>query len=385
MKLLNGVRVLDLTRLLPGPLLTLFLADLGAEVIKIEDTEQGDYLRWMPIVGDSSGSLFDALNRDKKAVKLNLKMTEGVDVFKKLSAHADVIVEGFRPGVMDRLGVGYSEISRINPAIVYCSVSGYGKDGPYAVKAGHDLNYIGIAGALGVTGSEKKPVIPGVQIGDIAGGSLSAFGAIMLGLYTREKTGKGIYLDISMVDSLISFMVPYLTFMKSGLKRGEMELTGSIPCYNVYKTKDGKFITIGALEPKFWVRFAGMVDRKDLIDKQFAKGEEFNDVYNDVQNIFMTRTRAEWSVFFKDNDVCIEPVNELDELLGDPHIKYRNMFGYVDTDDGTSLTIRNPFYKDNQQEAFKKAPKPGEHTVEILKQAGYSVQQIEQLKKKGVV
>jgi crotonobetainyl-CoA:carnitine CoA-transferase CaiB-like acyl-CoA transferase len=383
MKILDGVRVLDLTRLLPGPLLTLFLADLGAEVIKIEDTEQGDYLRWMPIAGDGDGSLFDALNRDKRAIKLNLKMPEGVDAFKKLSENADVIVEGFRPGVMDKLGVGYDAISKINPAMVYCSISGYGKDGPYADRAGHDLNYIGVSGTLGITGTEEMPFIPGVQIGDIAGGSLSAFGAIMLGLYNRGKTGKGVQLDISMVDSLIVFMAPYLPYMKTGLKRGEMELTGSIPCYNVYRTKDGKFITIGALEPKFWTRFAGMVGRKDLVDKQLAKGEEFKEVYSDVQGIFLTKTRAEWAAFFEGNDVCIEPVNELDELLVDPHIKYRGMFGY--TDNGRSLTIRNPFYKEKQNGGFKNAPKPGEHTVEILKEAGYTDKDIEQMKRKGVI
>jgi crotonobetainyl-CoA:carnitine CoA-transferase CaiB-like acyl-CoA transferase len=385
MTLLNGIRVLDLTRLLPGPLLTLYLVDLGAEVIKIEDTEQGDYLRWMSLAGNGSGNLFEALNRDKKGIKLNLKTPEGVEAFQRLSRKADIIVEGFRPGVVDKLGVGYDAIKSINPAIVYCSVSGYGKDGPYAGKAGHDLNYIGVAGSLGVTGNKDKPVIPGVQIGDIAGGSITAFGAIMLGLYHKQKTGKGLYLDISMVDGLISFMAPYLPYLKTDLKRGEMELTGSIPCYNVYRTRDDKFVTLGALEPKFWTRFLQMINRMDLIEEQLAKGEDFKRVYNEVQQVFLSKTRQEWLEFFRDEDVCVEPVNELDELLDDPHIKHRGMFDYIKTEGDKFITIRNPFYKGDPQGDHRRAPLTGEHTVEILKQAGYSDNDIEQMKRKGVI
>jgi crotonobetainyl-CoA:carnitine CoA-transferase CaiB-like acyl-CoA transferase len=363
----------------------MFLADLGAEVIKIEDTDQGDYLRWMSVAGKGPDNLFEALNRDKKGIKLNLKLPEGIEIFKKLSEHADVIVEGFRPGVMDKLGVGYDVIDKMNPAIVYCSLSGYGRDGPYSSHAGHDLNYIGIAGTLGVTGGKDKPVIPGVQIGDIAGGSITAFGAIMLGLYHKQKTGKGLYLDISMVDSLMSFMTPYLPYIKTDLKRGEMELAGSIPCYNVYRTKDDKFLTLGALEPKFWSRFLQMINRTDLIGEQLAKGDAFKRVYNEVQQILLSKTVKEWIEFFKDEDVCVEPVNDLDELMNDPHIKHRGMLGYVDTDKDRSWTIRNPFYKDKRCSASKKAPMPGEHTLEILKEAGYSDKDIEQMKRKGVI
>ncbi len=385
MKILNGIRVLDLTRLLPGPLLTMFLADLGAEVIKIEDTDQGDYLRWMSVAGKGPDNLFEALNRDKKGIKLNLKVPEGIEIFKKLAEHADVIVEGFRPGVMDRLGLGYDVIEKMNPAIVYCSLSGYGKDGPYSSHAGHDLNYIGIAGVLGVTAGKDKPVIPGVQIGDISGGSITSFGAIMLGLYHKQKTGRGLYLDISMVDSLISFMTPYLPYIKMDLKRGEMELAGSIPCYNVYRTKDDKFLTLGALEPKFWDRFLQMINRTDLIGEQLAKDDDFKRVYNEVQKILISKTREEWIEFFKGEDVCVEPVNELNELLNDPHIKHRGMLGYVDTLKGRSWTIRNPFYKDKSYSVSQKAPMPGEHTLEILKQAGYNDEEIEELKKRGVI
>ncbi len=385
MKLLHGIRVLDLTRLLPGPLLTLYLADLGADVIKIEDTVQGDYLRWMSVAGNGSTNLFESLNRDKKGMRLNLKMPEGIEAFKKLCRQADVVVEGFRPGVMDKLGVGYEAVRAVNPALVYCSLSGYGKDGPYAEKAGHDLNYIGVAGTLNVTGTADRPVIPGVQVGDIAGGSVTAFGAIMLGLFHKQKTGKGLYLDISMVDGLIGFMAPYLPYLESGLTRGDMELTGSIPCYNVYTTKDGKFVTLGALEPKFWNRFLEMIGRMDLLDGQLARGEEFKRVYHEVQEVVLTRTRQEWLDFFKGEDVCVEPVNALEELLNDPHIQYRGMFDYVDTNNGKSLTIRNPFYGEDRSDDLKRAPRPGEHTNGILREAGYSDEQIEEFRKKGVI
>ncbi len=385
MMLLNGIKVLDLTRLLPGPLLTLYLADLGAEVVKIEDSDQGDYLRWMSVAGNGSGNLFEALNRDKKGIKLNLKTPEGVEVFKRLAQEADIVVEGFRPGVMDKLGVGYDAIKPVNPAIVYCSLSGYGKDGPYSGKAGHDLNYIGVAGTLGVTGTREKPAIPGVQIGDIAGGSITAFGAIMLGLFNKQKTGKGLYLDISMVDGLTGFMTPYLPYLKTNLKREEMELTGSIPCYNVYRTQDDKFVTLGALEPKFWSRFLEMINRMDLVEEQLAKGDDFKRVYHEVQRVFLSKTRKEWLEFFENEDVCVEPVNELDELLNDPHIKYRGMFGSVKAGADEFITIKNPFHRNEQHRDFKKAPQPGEHTVEILKKAGYTNEQIEELKRKGVI
>ncbi|MGB9736114.1 MAG: CaiB/BaiF CoA transferase family protein [bacterium] len=381
---MDNIRVLDLTRLLPGPLLTLFLADLGAEVIKIEDTEQGDYLRWMSMAGDSSDNLFEALNRDKKGIRLNLKTHDGIEIFKKLAKDADVIVEGFRPGVMDKLGIGYDTISKINQKIVFCSITGYGKNSPYSEHAGHDLNYIGIAGILGVNGEKDKPDIPGVQIGDIAGGSIVAFGAIMLGLFNRERTGKGLYFDISMTDSLLVFMAPYIPFIRKGIERKTMELVGSVPCYNIYKTRDGKFITLGALEPKFWKQFLQKVNRTDLIEEQLAKGKAFERVYNEIQQIFLTRTRNEWIEFFKNEDVCIEPVNELNELLEDPHVKHSNMFVYVKEAD--SLTIRNPFYREGSLDTrCKKAPTPGEHTVEILRNAGYSEQDIEQFRKQGVI
>ncbi len=384
MKILKNIRVLDLTRLLPGPLVTLFLADLGAEVIKIEDTDQGDYLRQMSEIDSTRGSLFEALNRDKKGIRLNLKVKQGVEVFKRLSKYADIVVEGFRPGVMDRLGVGYDAISQINPSIIYCSITGYGKDGPYAKKAGHDLNYMGISGVLGVTGTIDKPVIPGVQIGDIGGGSFTAFGSIMLALYNREKTGSGMNLDVSMIDGLLAFMSAYLPYVKDGIKRGGMELIGSVPCYNVYKTKDDKFITIGAIEPKFWAKFVEMISRPDLLDKQYARGDEMKRVSEDIESVFIKKTRKEWVDFFNGQDVCIEPVNELNELLNDPQIIYRGMFGYVQTEHGKAITIRNPFYKDKNDD-FKKAPASGEHTVELLKSTGYSDKEIEQLKQKGVV
>lgn len=384
MDILENIKVLDLTRLLPGPLLTLFLADLGAKVIKIEDTEQGDYLRWMSVSGETSDNLFEALNRDKKGIRLNLKTQEGVEIFKRLAKDADVIVEGFRPGVMEKMGIGYEVVSKINQKIIFCSISGYGRNSPYSEHAGHDLNYIGIAGILGVNGYKEKPEIPGIQVGDIAGGSMSAFGGIMLALFNRERTGKGMYLEISMTDSSLVFMTPYIPYIRKGLERNTMELVGSVPCYNVYKTMDGKFVTLGALEPKFWYTFLKKINRMDLIDEQLAKGEAFKRVYNEIQKIFLTKTRNEWIEFFKDEDVCVEPVNELNELLKDPHITKSNMFIYVN--ESNFLTIRNPFYrKEEINNTHKRAPLPGEHTIEILKDAGYSNEEIEEFKNKGVV
>lgn len=387
---LKSIRVLDLSRLLPGPLCSLFLADLGAEVIKIEDTEAGDYIRWLPPLLDDYGAVYHALNRNKKSVRLNLKTLEGKRIFKKLAKKSDIILESFRPGTMDKLGLGYTNLQKINPNIIYCAITGYGQDGPYRDRAGHDINYTSIAGLLSTNGMEGgPPLLPGVPIADIGGGSLIGLSAILVALYQRARTGKGQFLDVSMTDGCFTFIMHHLAESAgrgSAFRRGAERLTGGLACYQVYKTKDNKYISLGALEPKFWSEFLKILGREDLINKQFIE-EEQNALKKELQDIFMTKTRSEWLSLFKGKDVCCEPVYEPEEVENDPQIKVRGIFNRVKLKNGAeTLQIRAPIRGSKiRQNKFTQAPGYGEHTEIILRKIGYKRKEILSLKDRGVI
>jgi crotonobetainyl-CoA:carnitine CoA-transferase CaiB-like acyl-CoA transferase len=387
---LKNIVVLDLSRLLPGPLCSLFLADLGAEVIKIEDTDAGDYIRWLPPLLDDYGAVFHALNRNKKSIRLNLKTPEGKDIFKRMAKKADVLLESFRPGTMDRLGLGYTELKKINPRIIYCAITGYGQDGPYRDRAGHDINYISIAGLLGANGTEGgPPQMPGVQIADIGGGSLLGLSGILLALYQRERTRNGQFLDTSMTDGCFTFLMHHLAESagrRSPFRRGGERLTGGLACYQVYKTKDNKYISLGALEPKFWAAVLKIIGKEDLINKQFIEEEQIA-LKNELKNIFLTKTRDEWLALFEGQDVCCEPVYEPEEAEQDKHIKARGIFRRFKLKNGAeTLQIRTPIRGSMIKERkFKQAPGYGEHTESILKKLGYSKKEILLLRNKGII
>ncbi len=255
---LNGVRVLDLSRLIPGPFCTLILSDLGASVDKLEDPHVGDYLRVFPPMKRGLSGRFNALNRDKRSLCLDLKKPEGRDALLRLARHYDVVVESFRPGVLDKLGVGFAALARENPRLVMLSISGYGQDGPLRDRAGHDLNYIALGGVLGVAGPpDRPPPTPAVQLADIAGGALFGAVGILAALYERERTGRGQQVDVSMCEGALAFLIPELgSYDAAGTppRRGGELLIGGAACYGVYRTKDGRFLSVGALEPKFWTR-----------------------------------------------------------------------------------------------------------------------------------
>jgi len=265
---LENVRVLDLSRMLPGPFASMMLGDLGAEIIKVEEPRTGDPTRWsLPLIAGQSAA-FLQVNRNKKSIAIDLKRDEGREIFLKLAERADVVLDQFRPGVVDRLGVGYAAVSEVNPRIVYCSLTGFGQDGPHRDRSGHDLNYLALSGVLGLTTDERgKPVIPGVQVADLAGGMIAAYG-IIAALYARERTGRGQFVDVSMYDVMMAMLpVPAAQYfagatLKVGDKYG---LSGAYPFYNVYETGDGRFMTLGALEPKFWENFCRKAGREDLI------------------------------------------------------------------------------------------------------------------------
>src|SRR5215470_3410220 len=324
---LSGYRVLDLSRLLPGPYCSMMLADLGAEVIKIEEIK-GDPTRMSPPRVDGKSYSFEQVNRNKKSIALNLKSSEGRDVFRRLAAKADVILEQFRPGVVARLGVDYETISAENPLIVYCSLTGFGQDGPHRTRSGHDLNYLALSGVLGLTTDEAgRPVIPGVQVADIAGGMIAAFG-ILAALLARERTGRGQLVDVSMFDVMLSMLPVPASQHFAGRDLGvgaKYALTGAYPFYNVYETADGRYMSLGALEPKFWAGFCSRVGREDLIGRQFDEGGRREELFAEVRAIFKSKTQDEWVEFMRDADACCEPVLSLAEAFAHAQTRAREM------------------------------------------------------------
>src|SRR5262245_59955584 len=308
---LAGIRVLDLTRLLPGPFLTMVLADMGADVVKVEDPRVGDYLRAFPPAKGGISGRFLAVNRGKRSLALDLKAPAGRDAFVAMPARADVVVESFRPGVMDKLGVGYAPLAERNPKIVVCSISGYGQTGPYAHRAGHDLDYLALAGVLAMGGSAGgPPMMPGVQIADLAGGALWSATAIHGALVGRERTGRGAHLDISMTEGALALLAAELGNLDCGARptRGVETLNGGLACYGVYRTADDRYLAVGALEPKFWIVLNQALGRPPQVAELVAGPAEQARVRGELAAIFATKTAAEWHQLLAEHDCCVEVI-----------------------------------------------------------------------------
>ncbi len=393
MRPLEGITILDLTRLLPGPYGTMLLGDLGAEVIKIEEPEQGDYARWYPPHINRVGSRHLLLNRSKKSITLNLKSQEGRSILLKMvEKGADVLIEQFRPGVMDRLGVGYTDLEKVNPRLIYCSLTGFGQDGPYRDLAGHDINYIGIGGILGLTGPKGgPPSIPGIQIADlVAGGLYSAIG-ILAALMARQKTGRGQFVDISMLDGVVSLIPDAAAlFFAEGEspQMGERRLTGGLPQYQTYRTKDGKYLAVGALEDKFWANLSRALGKPEWAH-QVPKEREprTQEIKEEMTRIFLTKTREEWLSILMKEDTCVTAVHSLEETFSDAQVLHRNMLVEVQHPKaGRIKQIGVPIkFSETPGEARTPAPEIGEHTEEILGGLGYNKEGIERLRKEGVI
>jgi crotonobetainyl-CoA:carnitine CoA-transferase CaiB-like acyl-CoA transferase len=377
---LSGIRILDLSRLLPGPYATLLLADLGAEVIKVETPRVGDYARHAP-PEFGGNDMFYLLNRGKKSVGLNYRNKRGREIFLELATSADVIIETFKPGSVDKWKIGYEAVKAINPGVVYCSLSGYGQDGPYRLRAGHDLNYVALAGMLGLNAAGgQPPVVPGVQVADL-GGAMMATIAILGALMGRERTGEGQYLDIAMLDTVVSLMMPVAGGWWHGTGQapaaGKTPLGGGLPCYGVYETRDGQYLTFGAIEPPFWSTFCEKTGRPDLLKSAFVQAD-----IPKVIELFKTQTAAEWLEMFEGQDVCLEPINSLTQAFNDPQIRHRGLTGGEVQPQRGKHFVGSPFpYPANDAPA----PTLGANSMEILGAAGIDQDELEYLLEKKVI
>jgi len=383
---LQGIRVLDLSRLLPGPFLTMILADLGADVVKIEDPRAGDYMRdvpppipgvdmhdLIPGKGGISGR-FLAVNRGKRSAVLDLKSQAGRAAFLRMVGGADVVIESFRPGVIDKLGLGYAALAAANPRIILCSISGFGQTGPYVQRAGHDIGYLAVAGVLAMGGQAGgAPMMPGVQIADLAGGALWGATAILGALVGRHRTGRGAYLDISMTEGALALLAAELGNLDCGLAatRGAARLNGGFACYGIYRTRDDRYLAVGALEPKFWLALNQAIGRRGDLAELLAGTDGQARIRGELAAIFATRTAAEWSALLAEHDCCVELVVELDELAGHPLHQAREVFFTIDGGAGVGpiQQVRTPL---GAPRAPRPPPRHGEHTREVLAEYGLS-------------
>jgi len=375
---LAGITVLDLSRLLPGPYCSMILADHGARVIAIEDKR---------FIADDL--FITTVNRNKEHMSLNLKTPEGQDIFLRLVEKADVLLEGFRPGVVHRLGIDYDTVCRVNPQIIYCSITGYGQSGPCCDRAGHDVNFLGYSGVLDLIGEpDRPPSIPGVQIADIAGGGLNAAVGILLALLARARTGKGQYIDISMTDAMVSLLSLTLFLQQhtgEDPKRGETLLSHRYACYNTYETSDDRCITIGAVENRFWKRLCEHFDAPEYGPLQYSEDRRV-EILEFLRATFKQKTLAEWESELADLDICWGPVRSLQEVLTDPLFRERDMVvDILDKNGKTTNALGVPVKLSTTPGSIRTAPVGfGENTATILRELGYTEAQVKEFADKGV-
>jgi crotonobetainyl-CoA:carnitine CoA-transferase CaiB-like acyl-CoA transferase len=382
---LDGFLILDLTRLLPGAYCTLLLADLGADVLKVEQPGKGDPLREAPPLVDGVGAAHLALDRGKRSLTLDLKAPEGPEVLLRLVERAGAMVESSRPGVLDRLGIGYGTLSRRNRRLVYCALTGYGQDGPYRDRPGHDVNYVALTGLLDATGTpDGPPAVPAAQTADLAGGMGAAIG-ILAGLLEAERTGRGRLVDLAMLDAAASWAaLLWSWYLATGTppSRGRWFLTGALACYRVYRAGDGRYLAVGALEPKFWSVLCQALGVPELAETQFDP-ERQEEMAAHVADIFLTRSRSEWLDALAGLEACVAPVNDVAEAVEDPQLIHRGMVAEA----GGRRVGPGPLVKVADRPGGPLVPGPdlGEHTDAVLAEAGFTEAEVAGLRARGVV
>ena len=376
---LSGITVIDLSRLLPGPYCSMILADHGARVIAVEDK------RFL-----ADGLFLNLINRNKEHMSLNLKTEKGKKIFFRLIQNIDVLLEGFRPGVVDRLGVDFETVRKVNPKIIYCSISGYGQDGPFRDRVGHDANYLSYAGVLDLIGeADRPPSIPGVQMADIAGGGMNAAIGILLALFAREKTGKGQYIDISMTDGMVGLLPLVLFFSQLNgqePKRADEFLSHRYACYNTYETADGRFLSIGAVENRFWKQLCDVLGVPEYAKLQYDD-QHRKEIIDYLRNTFQQKTLDEWDAVLGHLDICWGRVQSLSEVLEDPLFRQRKMVVEIKGNDGkTSKTLGVPVKLSETPGAIRTPPVDfGASTPDILRELGYSEKDIKEFEEAGVI
>jgi alpha-methylacyl-CoA racemase len=380
----SGLKVVELSRLLPGAYATLLFADLGADVVKVEQPGQGDYMRRVePITGPDYGALFSATERNKRSITVDLKHDDGRAVVLDLIADADVVVEGFRPGVADRLGIGYEAASERNPRVVYCAISGYGQSGPLADRPGHDLNYLAVAGVLDMTGDpDGAPAMPGPQLADVWGGGLTPAFAVLAALWERERTGRGRYLDIAMYDGTAAVTINHAAaWLAGGMRfdRGRMLLSGGVPNYGVWEAADG-WVTLGCTEEKFWRRACELLGEPELAAAFNANGERAEAARARLRERFKERTREEWEALLGGPETCFAPVLSMEEALAGEHLAARGLLTDVEGERQLTTAVDRL-----GAGAHTRAPGLGEHTAEVLAELGRTPEQVRALREAGAI
>lgn len=371
--MLDDVTVLDLSVYLPGSYASLLLADLGAEVVKVERPPDGEVTReWKPKL-KGEGCRYLQRNRNKKSICLDLKSEGGLEVFYDLVTDADVVIDGFRPGVLDNLDAGYEDVAAINANVIYCSITGFGQDGPLAERAGHDLNYISTAGILGATKSDGEPVIPGIPIGDFAGGLFAAF-SIVSALQSRSQYG-GQHIDVSITDVLFSWLIShageYFGYHGEYIPNDAVT-SGRYPCYSVYATADGRYLSVGALEFEFWKRFCELIGVEEMVD-DLLNEETIEQRRETIQQTLLTKERSEWLDLFEGENLPISPVNSLEEAFTSDHVQERNLIETIQFDGSDLEQLRSPFGFSNFSPSFDRAPpRLGADNTSVLATLGYS-------------
>jgi alpha-methylacyl-CoA racemase len=380
---LDGLRVVDLTRYIPGPYCTMLLADLGADVVKLEEPPVGDPTRLLPAGAGEESAAHAALNRNKRSLLVDLRSEKGAQVARRLAAGADVLVEGFRPGVLARRGLGAEALCAENPRLVYCSLTGFGSDGPLAGRAGHDVTYLARAGFLaGTHDQEGQPVLPATPIADMSG-ALLGFGAILAALQARERTGRGQVVEASLFAGALSFMsVPIARTLAGG--QGMRELSGAYPGYRTYRCRDGRYLAVGALEPKFWEALCRALGLTEHLGRQWAEGERGRDTIAAFARAFSARDRDDWVDALAGTDACVEPV--LDEAEAAAQEQAASLLGDQPAGDRSLRTVGCPLrLRGTPASRRRPAPGLGEHTDEVLGELGYGGDDVAALRREGVV